>query len=332
MAYPFWRVLPPPLAHRLAPLAVKWASFLKGEERPPSWHSKVLLGQSYPNPLGVAAGFDKNAYLVPYLFRLGFGFVEIGTVTPRPQGPNPGRIVDRDWSNKALWNKMGFPSEGAHRVASRLEQLSPAECFGPLWINIGKNRDTPSDQAVADYVTAAKVLQAHADVFVVNISSPNTSGLRDLQSSSFLESLAEHFDKSGLRQPVLIKLSPDLEEESLWHLLESAASLGFAGVSLTNTTLQRPGNLVPFPKEGGVSGRPLASLSVRALEIATRFRRELGRSFVLVSAGGIMTHEDIKLRAELGADLFQVYSVLAFEGFYFAKNMAHYFRGSSAKK
>ena len=330
--YPIWRFIPPSWSHRLAPLGVRLASYWQGENSIPAWHSQHLWGQSYINPLGVAAGFDKNGYLVQHLFRLGFGFVEIGTVTPRPQGPNPGRVVDRDWKHRILWNKLGFPSEGAVKVAARLEHLGLTQRAGPLWINVGKNRDTPHEQAVTDYVTAAKTLQAYADVFVVNISSPNTAGLRALQSTHFLETLAQQLENAGIQQPVLIKLSPDLDEPNLWKLLESIAQLGFAGVSLTNTTLQRSAELAKFPSEGGVSGQALAPWSWRALEIATHFRRQWGRPFVLVSVGGIMAPEDIQRRLDLGADLVQVYSVLAFEGFYFAKNVANYFREFSNKK
>jgi len=275
----------------------------------------------YRNRLGVAGGVDKNARIVTPLFKLGFGFVEIGTITPEPQGPNPGKILDRNWEKKALWNKMGFPNIGAQNIAKRLQNLSSR--LGPIWINIGKNRNTNIDEAHRDYETCARILDPYADAFVVNISSPNTAQLRELQSTYYLRSLLKPL-RLVTKRPLLLKLSPDQNDADLRRVIEEAVDLGVNGMILTNTTLSREAGLA-WPSEGGVSGAPLRVLSQRALEVATQVRSKLKSNIILVSAGGIMTPQDVKLRIEIGADLVQVYSALVFEGFSFAQNVAEYF-------
>lgn len=307
-----WRYLPPQLAHDLAPLGLRlWADVWGGSETPVrdpfTWR-----GIEFKNRIGVAGGVDKNARLLEAWQRLGFGFVEIGTVTPLPQKPNPGTIMLRDWPRKLLWNKMGFPSDGAREVQRKLA-ATRADFKGPVFVNIGKNRATPNEGAVDDYVSCVNIFQENADAFVVNVSSPNTAGLRGLQSAETLRPLLEKVISSSKKAPVLVKLSPDMELSDLRETVEASAAAGVAGFVLTNTTLDRP-DPNPFPKEGGVSGEFLARKSVKTFQAV---RDQLGSSrsqFLLVSVGGIFSRDELQARIDMGADLVQIYSALIFNG------------------
>lgn len=306
---PFWRWIPAPWAHELAPYgAALWADLFpaaSNERDPLQW--KTLR---FPNRLGLAGGADKNADLLHVWPRLGFGFVEVGTVTPLPQDPNPGVIMARDWENRLLWNKMGFPSAGSREVATRLATAGPRSV--PLFVNIGKNRATPLERAADDYRAVARFLAPFADALVVNVSSPNTQGLRGLQETNMLRGLVESVVQETQGRPVLVKFSPDESESSLRASLEAASTAGAEGFILTNTTLQRPAGC-PFPKEGGVSGAFLKELSLKALRAATAHFQSTKKP-LLVSVGGVLTPADVQERLDLGADLVQIYSALVFEG------------------
>lgn len=315
-----WLWIPPDWAHTLSPYVLPLIAQLYGQQTP-RWKALSWRGLEFANPLGIAGGVDKNATQVKQWWQLGCGFVEVGTVTPRPQGPNPGRIMDRDLALGALWNKMGFPSAGAEKVLKNLKKLPPHHT--PVLVNIGKNRETPLEQAVHDYLKCIQQLHSESDAFVINISSPNTQGLRDLQKRENLQSLLSPCLELGekLNKNILLKLSPDLEPEELARVLTDCSELGIRGFILTNTTLARPKNC-HFPNEGGLSGKPLASLSKQALNVAVQTLGNAREKHLLISAGGVMSPEDVHERLQLGADLVQIYSALIFHGPQFFHDVA----------
>lgn len=310
-----WLWLPAPLAHELGPWALNLLSWIYDEEPIPSWASLQWRGLNFKNPLGIAGGVDKNADNMTDWWRLGAGFVEIGTVTPLPQKPNPGPIIKRNITQQALWNKMGFPSEGAREVFYNLKKFGPP-FRTPIFLNIGKNRQTPNREALADYLSCVKSFESLAQVFVVNISSPNTSGLRDLQSPENLKSLIgplkEHLQTHN-NQPLLIKLSPDQGPDQLSEAVRICSELGIDGFVLTNTTTARTTES-EFPKEGGVSGLPLKEQSRNALRIVVDSLGSQRQDKLIVSVGGVLSPEDVFERLRDGADLVQVYSALVFSG------------------
>lgn len=306
-----WKYLPAGLAHSLAPLGLSYFAS-KMPETSPEWGSFTWNGIHFPNRLGIAGGMDKNAEHLSTWKRLGAGFIEIGTVTPYAQGPNKGKIVDRDWDHQNLWNKMGFPSHGADEVYFNLLSAKN-DLEVPVFVNIGKNRSRPNEEAEIDYLYLTERFKHLADVFVVNVSSPNTSGLRDLQTSDALKKLTEQVVQRAEKTPVLVKLSPDMSEEQLRDSLTACGSSGVSGFILTNTTLSRPsGN--QFPKEGGLSGKDLAALSKKNLKIAIDHVGNYRSELLMVSVGGVMTSDDVKERLDMGADLVQCYSALVFNG------------------
>lgn len=309
---PFWKFLPVRLAHEFAPIGVSIAAEIWGEEKPKEWNPLVWKGLHFPNRLGVAGGVDKNAEQGLLWQRLGAGFIEIGTVTPEPQEANPGKIIGRDWNRKNLWNKMGFPNEGAKLTRLALEKWH-ADLKIPLFINLGKNRWTEENKAAADYQMVMTEFYDLVDGFVVNVSSPNTAGLRDLQKAAQLKILCEALVPLARGKPVLVKLSPDMSEESLRESLNASLEAGVSGFVLTNTTLSRPENC-EFPKEGGLSGQSLKANSKIQLERTLHHLGSRRKGLLVISTGGIMNLEDVKERLEMGADLVQVYSALVFEG------------------
>ncbi len=265
---------------------------------------REVLGLRFGNPVGLAAGFDKNGLALPFWRALGFGFVEFGTVTPRPQPGNPPPRVWRFPKHRAIGNSLGFPSDGAAMVAMRIRRDKlRGDMVG---INLGKNRDTPLPRAVEDYVAALDATRSVADYFVVNVSSPNTPGLRDLQTRAYLEELVGRVAAAAAGTPVLVKLSPDLDERQLADAIAACTSAHAAGIVLANTTLARPEG-VCF--EGGLSGRPLAA---RAREVLAEARRLT--KLPLVSVGGIDSPAEARARLEGGASLVQVYTGLIYEG------------------
>lgn len=282
-----------------------------------------LLGLTFPNRIGLAAGLDKDATATAGLARLGFGFLEVGTVTPRPQPGNPKPRLFRLKEDHALINRMGFNSAGATAVAANLRRVR--DCIDvPVGINIGKNRDTPVDVAADDYRVCLAAIYDVADYVVVNLSSPNTPGLRDLQAASATRALVaelvverqrladEHPEKTPV-PPLFVKIAPDLAADDLEATVVEALAAGADGIVATNTTVSRPPSLRSkrAGEEGGLSGRPLFPL---AIETVRRTRVAVGEGPVVVGVGGIAGPGDVAAMYDAGADLVQVYSALIFEG------------------
>lgn len=268
---------------------------------------QTLFGREVANPVGLAAGFDKDAVAVRALPALGVGFAEVGTVTPRPQAGNPRPRLFRYPGQRSLQNALGFNNGGMEAMRRRLLAARPYPL--PIGINLGKNRDTPAEAALADYELLIRALGELADYLVVNLSSPNTPGLRDLQNEGFVRALLAMAAEATSR-PVLVKISPDLEPERAAELAAAAVEAGAAGIVATNTTTDRA--LLPGAREGGgISGRALREKSRRTL--AAVGRRLAGRA-VLISAGGIDSGEEAYRRIRAGASLVEVYTALVYEG------------------
>jgi len=306
------RRLPPELAHAAA---LRLARFYPA---PPVAAPSALRTRLGPlelaHPVGLAAGFDKNGVAVGPLARLGFSHLEIGTVTPCSQPGNPRPRLFRLPADEALINRLGFPSEGVEVVARRLQHWRARGVRVVLGANIGPNRDSADPRG--DYVRLYRRLAPLVDYVSVNVSSPNTPGLRDLQNVArlgpILEALAEEAAR-GPARPLLVKLAPDLAAPDIEALVELAVAHGVAGLVLTNTTVARPRGLrgAAAREAGGLSGRPLAPLARRALEVAARAAR--GR-LTLVAAGGILDAEEAWRRIRLGASVLQVYTALVYRG------------------
>ncbi len=276
------------------------------------------LGLRFEHPLGLAAGFDKGEVIAPGLFALGFSHVEIGTLTPRPQAGNPRPRLFRLPEHRALLNRMGFNNDGAEACAARLARLAPAARPGVLGVNVGRNKATPNDRAEDDYLACIDRLHAFADYLVVNISSPNTPGLRELQQRDALERLlrvcAERARSLSIPKPLLVKLAPDLSGEALDEAVDVAIAVGASGIVATNTTIQRPGGVASHPRAeeaGGLSGAPLAPLATLALRRV--YARAAGR-IPIVGVGGVMSAEDAYARVRSGATLVQAYTGYVYGG------------------
>lgn len=337
VARPALFVLDAERAHELTIAALRWPLVVSalGQGRETSLDrrlSQQAFGLHFTNPLGLAAGLDKQGSAVPAWTALGFGFAEIGTVTPRPQSGNPKPRVFRLKLDRAVINRLGFNSEGAEGVARNLSRevrlkvdtteairLKPDSTVFRVGINIGKNRDTPNDRAADDYVRAIDVLHRYADYFAINVSSPNTAGLRDLQESQSLRTLVEQAvrrvrEKSPDRAiPVLVKLSPDSAENDLLQSADAAVEGGAAGIIATNTTVARL-NLrsgAAAKEAGGLSGAPLKATANSACRLLFR---HLGRRVPIVGVGGISTADDAYERIRSGATLVQIYTALVYEG------------------
>lgn len=274
----------------------------------PKGLEKHVFGVSFPNPLGLAAGFDKDGKLVPLLPALGFGFLEIGSVTLEPQPGNPKPRLFRDPAARALVNRMGFNSEGARLVARRLG--SQPKCSVPLGINLGLNKGTEPAKAPAAYKRTFSILQEHGDYFVVNVSSPNTPGLRDLQKVNDLAAILEAVQEANaFKKPILLKLAPDLADEDFAAAISTAEKLA-QGLVVSNTTISRDGVDARWANEkGGLSGAPLKK---RALELVRRARSLT--KLPIIGVGGIETAADAKERLDAGADLVQLYTGLIYGG------------------
>lgn len=313
-----WLWLPPKLAHDFAPYALPLWSQLFGSGETPTWRSHKWNDLEFKNPLGIAGGVDKNAQCVEPWWRLGCGFLEIGTITPEPQRANAGQVILRNTADLALWNKLGFPSHGVKAVKSRLSQLKrPYKT--PLFANIGKNRTTSNQEAHKDYEHLVRELEDIVDAFVINISSPNTPGLRHLADKESLVTLVSACRQARQKDtPLLLKLSPDMKPESLCEALDTALEHGVSGFILTNTTTQRD-TASSFPAEGGVSGQPLKKISIENLNHATRYlqtkydQSKLDQPLI-ISAGGVLNCDDVHERLNSGAHLVQVYTAIVFNG------------------
>jgi dihydroorotate dehydrogenase len=272
------------------------------------------LGTTFPSPLGVAAGVDKDATWFEGLGAIGFGFVEIGTVTALAQPGNPRPRIERFPEAHALLNWMGFPNAGADAVAPRLAGTRTTI----VGVNVGKSKAAPLEEAAADYRASVRGIARHADYLVLNVSSPNTPGLRSLQAIGSLEGLVagvqDELAQLGLDVPLLVKIAPDLADEDIDAVADLAVRRGLDGLVATNTTTQR-GSLVsrlrPAGEPAGISGRPLAP---RSLEVLRRLRARVGDRLVLVSAGGISDADDAWERLQAGATLLQAYTGFVYGG------------------
>lgn len=289
--------------------------------------SQRVLGLEFPSPIGLAAGLDKGDVFAPAFFGMGFGFVEIGTITPRPQAGNPRPRLFRLKPQRALLNRMGFNNAGMEAVAARLGKL--ARQPGPVFINLGKNKDTPNERAADDYVLTFRTLAPLADAAVINVSSPNTPGLRALQAAGDLSALvaavAQERDalskSSNRRVPLLVKLSPDEPDDRLAAIAEAAVNAGADALIATNTTLSRAGvESHPLSKEqGGLSGAPLRD---RSQAVCKLLFQTVGARAPIIGVGGISTAEDAYARLRAGASLVQVYSAFVYAGPSLPKSLA----------
>jgi dihydroorotate dehydrogenase len=274
------------------------------------------LGLRFPSPFGVAAGFDKDALAVVGLGNLGFGHVEVGTLTALPQPGNERPRLFRLVADRALVNRMGFNNGGADAAAGRISRLSRRTRRPVLGVNIGKSRVTPVERATEDYVRSTKVLAPHADYLVVNVSSPNTPGLRGLQELDALAPLLEAVREAARRTPLLVKIAPDLDDAEIVRICELVVRLGLDGIIATNTTISRTGLLTPAAEveaigAGGLSGAPLATRSLAVLRL---IREHVPASLCVVSVGGVETAEDVQERLDAGATLVQGYTGFVYRG------------------
>lgn len=273
---------------------------------------RTVFGVPFPNPVGLAAGMDKDGVALPAWRALGFGFVEVGTVTRHPQPGNPRPRLFRLPASEAIINRMGFNNAGADALAARLHALGPLRT--PLGISIGKSRSTPVDEAVPDYLAALRAVRRYADYVAINISSPNTPGLRGLQSRSTLDILIGAL-RQECTEPLLVKIAPDLTDTAIGELLEVCAAHGVAGVIACNTTLGRaglaPADAAVAGESGGLSGRPLTA---RAREVVAFIAKETGGRLPIIGVGGILTVDDALRMFDAGASLIQLYTGLIYSG------------------
>lgn len=279
---------------------------------------KEIFGLRFPNPVGLAAGFDKNAEHLETMSALGFGFLEIGTVTPRPQDGNPQPRLFRLPADKALINRMGFNNKGMEVMVRQLRQPRPAGIL--IGGNIGKNKVTPNEEATHDYELCFEALFPYVDYFVVNVSSPNTPGLRELQEKEPLTALLSRLQALNkakpATKPILLKIAPDLSDAQLDDIIDIVRDTGLAGIIATNTTISREGlqtgaAQVSAIGAGGLSGQPLKE---RATEVIRYLHRRSEGKIPIIGVGGINGAADAIEKLEAGASLVQVYSGLVFEG------------------
>jgi len=318
---PILFLLPAEFAHRLGMLALRLLGAL------PSWRRRTrawltrgsvdlsvrAAGLTLPNPIGLGAGLDKNAEAVAGLFALGFGAVEVGTVTPRAQPGNPKPRLFRIPEQEALINRMGFNNYGAAEVASRLARIASRPA--PLGGNVGMNKDTPLDRAVEDYLQCAALLAPVCDYLVINASSPNTPGLRDLQEPARLTSLLTAVrlvtDRAGKHTPLFLKIAPDLSDNELSQIVEVALACRIEGLIATNTTTQRPFSHPLSSQPGGLSGAPLRQMATETVRKA--FSQSRGR-LTIVGSGGIFSGADAYEKIRAGASWVQLYTGLVYRG------------------
>jgi len=332
----FYRLLARPLlylmqaetAHRFIVAMLRWAQVVPGGLfllrfflGAPKMGPTRVMGLEFPTPVGLAAGFDKDAEIFNALGAVGFGFVEVGTITAQAQPGNPKPRLFRVPKDRALINRMGFNNHGAQQAAQAIRRAKSAT--SPIvGINIGKTKVVPSKDAAQDYATSTKHLATLADYFVVNVSSPNTPGLRDLQAVESLEPILVAVRKTldetvtDRRVPLLVKIAPDLDDADIDAVAHMARRIGLEGIIATNTTISREGLATDAAQvetmgAGGLSGAPLKS---RAAEVLKRLRTEVGEDMVLIAAGGIETGADALDRLRAGANLVQIYSAMVYEG------------------
>jgi dihydroorotate dehydrogenase len=278
-----------------------------------------LMGLTFPNKVGLAAGLDKDGKAMIALSQLGFGAIEIGTVTPRPQGGNPKPRLFRLDQADAIINRMGFNNDGVEALVARLKAKSPEGVV--LGINIGKNKNTPNEDAVSDYEKAFAQVYQYADYITINLSSPNTPGLRDLQGEAFLADLMTrlHQLRDSLSQqhakhvPIVVKVAPDLEHDALNALAKALVENQADGVIATNTTIDKTAvsELKDGNEQGGLSGAPLTEKST---EIIAQLAKSLDGAMPIIGVGGIMSAEDAQVKMQAGASMVQLYSGLIYKG------------------
>ena len=280
---------------------------------------RTFFGISFKNPVGLAAGFDKDAKLYNELANFGFGFIEIGTITPKPQKGNPKKRLFRLIADEAIINRMGFNNEGVYAAAERLKKEHKVIIGG----NIGKNKSTSNEDAVKDYLICLDVLFPYVDYFVVNVSSPNTPGLRQLQQKEPLKLLLKELKRSNEKlaethstqaKPILLKIAPDLNEAELRDIIDIVAKTEIAGVIATNTTTERKGLKSDFlltEQQGGLSGKPLRQKSTEVIRFLAQKSK---KAFPIIAVGGIHSAEDALEKLKAGADLVQVWTGFVYEG------------------
>lgn len=280
---------------------------------------KEVFGLKFKNPVGLAAGFDKNAVIYNELSNFGFGFIEIGTLTPKPQDGNPKPRLFRLKADKAIINRMGFNNGGVLEAVAQLKKAHKVLIGG----NIGKNKITPNAEAVKDYLICFDALFNHVDYFVVNVSSPNTPGLRELQDkeplTALLTALKEEntelaVSENTKEKPILLKIAPDLTNEQLLDIIDIVAITGIDGIIATNTTIERKGLKSPatlLKENGGLSGKPLTN---RSTEVIRFLAEKSNKAFPIIGVGGIHSAEDALEKIEAGADLIQLWTGFVYEG------------------
>jgi dihydroorotate dehydrogenase len=322
--------LNPEFTHHLGMLVVRCAGSRLGKlvlrsEKTLSPAMRVeTLGLTFESPIGLAAGFDKNAVAIRGFHALGFGHVEVGTVTPKPQPGNPHPRLFRLPKDDALINRMGFNNDGVDAIARRLHSVRASGGSLPIiGVNIGKNKNTAPDAAIEDYITCTKALAQYADYLVVNVSSPNTPGLRGLQERAFLEPILRAVLDNAMDTPVLVKIAPDLSDDAISEVVDVVCDLGLAGIVATNTTISRDGLLsapdeVSSMGEGGLSGKPLKD---RSREVLRVIRQTLPREYCVISVGGVFTGEDARALLDQGANLVQAYTGFVYRGPFFARKV-----------
>jgi dihydroorotate dehydrogenase len=297
---------------------------IRRTHRLPATAARELWGLRFPSPIGLAGGFDKNAAMIPFLASLGFGFIEVGTVTLRRQAGNPRPRLFRYPAHGALVNRLGFNNEGAAAVAERLEAWNSAELRGtvvqrpPVLVNVGKNRDVPIEEAAADYLRCYEVVAPWADGVVVNLSSPNTPGLRALQEPLHLRAILVSLRQARMRltfarggsHPILVKIAPDLDSSQIREVCEVCGELA-DGIVATNTTTDRTGLPEAGAEAGGLSGRPLFA---RSTVVLRSVRQIVGPGYPLIGVGGVFSAEDVRRKIDAGADLVEVYTAFIYEG------------------
>ncbi|MBM4782092.1 MAG: quinone-dependent dihydroorotate dehydrogenase [Archangiaceae bacterium] len=285
-------------------MAKSWRSNAKADRL-----TTTVAGLTFPNPIGLAAGLDKNAEALVGLFGLGFGFVEVGTVTPRPQSGNPLPRIFRIPEHTALINRLGFNNEGMAEMKARLEKLAWRP--GPVGVNIGKNKDTPNERAVEDYVACAETVGPLGDYVVVNLSSPNTPGLRQLQEPEALAAILSAVKAKVGAKPLFLKIAPDLGDEAVDAVVDVVRSSGITGLICTNTTITRPFEHPTAKETGGLSGKPVFQRSTEVLKRA--FKRSEGK-LPIIGVGGVFDGDDAFAKIAAGASLVQIYTGFIYGG------------------
>jgi dihydroorotate dehydrogenase len=318
--------LDPEFAHHLAFLVIRMLPaiglgvLVRRATRPDPRLVVHALGLTFPSPFGVAAGFDKNARGIRGLGQLGFGHVEVGTITARPQPGNPKPRLFRLIPDRAVINRMGFNNDGAAAAVPRLERAARRGIRPIIGVNIGKSRVVDVDDAIPDYLESTRLLAPHADYLVVNVSSPNTPGLRGLQELDKLAPLLEAVRDAARQTPVLVKIAPDLTDDEVRRIAELTVRLRLSGIVATNTTLSREGLTVSAAEveaigAGGLSGAPLAG---RALEVLRLLRSSVPPELCLISVGGVESGADVAARLAAGATLVQGYTAFLYRGPFWA--------------